>query len=775
MGDRRTAIALVIGVAVGALATVGLVRLLDESDGRDGVDGGDEAADAERASSYGAPEIHDRELQPAPEGDCTISGTVSDSEGNPIPGALVRLRLLDSPWPEADVALETSGGDDGSYELEGLSEDRPLQVWAWAPGKTSTGLGPARCDGATDPTLEPGGSLTASFTTGDGDPPGRLRVLIAGGALWPQRSALSAKDGKLALAGLAPGIYALWAEDGERAVVTGKPIEVSAGETTRLEARLEPASEARVRAVDAEGGDPIPNATVLIAPVDSPMLRRTGITGKDGTTSLAGLAPGAYTVEAVAPGHLRTAPVALSTEGESVLRMRSGARVRGTVRDPDGNPVSGALVEVSQDLGGSAVMVDDGRRDLFLSRMLEAARHGWPPARPDAEGDALLVGPQRIPLPSGDRQSPGRAVTDRSGSFALDGLPSGRLLISASHPELIMEHPTRVTLPAGGEVDELAVAMRPGTALSVRTVNEKGYPVREAGISVYSEDGELLAETSSGGDGTADLRGLPAKARVEALAEGRVPAAARVDGRPGRRISLELELPLAAESIRGRLVDSRGYGIGEARITARSMARGSIQVVTATTEKDGTFTLEGVGECNYHVIAEKDGKVLAQAPKARFDTEVQLVADDEGGIPFDRLVLPSGPIGPALREPESKGEGSHAIALSEPSPSVGISGSEYGSVDRLPVTGPPPGKGGLPIQVGGGPGKVVVRSVSAGSRVAVAGLEEGDRILSVDGKKVRTPAQARKAISGPIGSVMMLGIAHGKEKVTLVVQRVRIR
>ncbi|MFO8072112.1 MAG: carboxypeptidase regulatory-like domain-containing protein [Polyangia bacterium] len=774
MGDRRTAIALVIGVAVGALATVGLVQLLDENGGQGGVDGGDGVAEKPQASSRDAPDVYDQELQPAPEGDCNISGTVRDSEGNPIPGAQIRLRLLDSPWPEADVALETASGDDGAYELEGLSEDRPLQVWAWAPGKASSGLGPARCDGATDPTLEPGGSLTASFTTGEGDPPGRLRVLIAGGALWPQRSALTARDGTLALAGLAPGIYALWAYDGERAVVTGRPSEVAAGETARLEARLEPASEAQVRTVDAEGGDPIPNATVLIAPVDSPVLRRTGVTGKDGSTSFAGLSPGAYTVEAVAPGYLRTAPVALDPEGESVLRLRSGARVRGTVRDPDGNPVSGALVEVSQELGGAAVMVDDGRRDLFLSRMLEAARHGWPIARPGAEGDALLVGPQRVPLPAGDHESPGRAVTDESGSFELDGLPSGRLQITASHPELIMERPTRITLPTGGEMKEIAVAMRPGTALFVRTVNEKGYPVREAEISVYSEDGELLAETSSGGDGTAELRGLPGSARVEALAEGRVPAAARIDGRPGRRISLELELPLAAESIRGRLVDSRGYGIKEARITARSMARGTIQVVTAITEKDGTFALEGVGECTYHVVAEKDGKVLAQAPKARFDTEVQLVSDEEGGIPFDRFVLPSGPIGPALREPEQGNEGSRAIALSEPSPSAAGMDSEYGSVDRLPVTGPPPGKGGLPIQIGGGPGKVVVRNVSAGSHVAVAGLEEGDRILTVDGKKVRTPAQARKAISGPIGSVVMLGIAHGKEKVTLVVQRVRI-
>jgi S1-C subfamily serine protease len=100
--------------------------------------------------------------------------------------------------------------------------------------------------------------------------------------------------------------------------------------------------------------------------------------------------------------------------------------------------------------------------------------------------------------------------------------------------------------------------------------------------------------------------------------------------------------------------------------------------------------------------------------------------------------------------------------------------TEYGLADELPVTGPPSGKGGLPIKIGGGPGKVIVKSVQPGSRVAQAGLSVGDRIVSVDGVAVTSPAQARNAIAGPIGSVVMIEVVDKGERVNVVVQRVRV-
>jgi len=105
----------------------------------------------------------------------------------------------------------------------------------------------------------------------------------------------------------------------------------------------------------------------------------------------------------------------------------------------------------------------------------------------------------------------------------------------------------------------------------------------------------------------------------------------------------------------------------------------------------------------------------------------------------------------------------------------GTRSTEYGLVDQLPVTGPVPGRGGLPVEIGGGPGKVVIKSVAAGSQVAAAGLRAGDRLVAIDGRKVETPAQARDAIGGAIGSVVMLEVRSDGESLNIVVQRVRVR
>jgi S1-C subfamily serine protease len=114
------------------------------------------------------------------------------------------------------------------------------------------------------------------------------------------------------------------------------------------------------------------------------------------------------------------------------------------------------------------------------------------------------------------------------------------------------------------------------------------------------------------------------------------------------------------------------------------------------------------------------------------------------------------------------------IAISETEEPGDELSTQYGMTDALPVTGPPAGKGGLPIKLGGGPGKVIVKAVRPGSRVANAGLAVGDRVISVDGRKVTAPVQAQAALSGPIGSVVMLEVEHDGERFNVVVQRERV-
>ncbi len=70
---------------------------------------------------------------------------------------------------------------------------------------------------------------------------------------------------------------------------------------------------------------------------------------------------------------------------------------------------------------------------------------------------------------------------------------------------------------------------------------------------------------------------------------------------------------------------------------------------------------------------------------------------------------------------------------------------------------------------------MTVRSVQPGSLVAGAGLSPGDRILTVDGVKVKGPGHARQAINGKIGTVVIMEVLHKGAHLSIVVQRVRIK
>jgi C-terminal processing protease CtpA/Prc len=54
-------------------------------------------------------------------------------------------------------------------------------------------------------------------------------------------------------------------------------------------------------------------------------------------------------------------------------------------------------------------------------------------------------------------------------------------------------------------------------------------------------------------------------------------------------------------------------------------------------------------------------------------------------------------------------------------------------------------------------------------------LLKGHRILAIDGEQVNGPNQARQALAGPIGSVVMLEVEYKGERFTVVVQREKSR
>ncbi len=799
MERRRTTVIFASGAIAGA-AVSGLLALLllgecetgqDARRGDAGEEGaGREAADRD-AGAIGPPAVPGELGHRGVGGPCRYSGTVVDGSGRPVAGALVGARALDVPWIEADIAAEARTDESGAFALPGLSDAIPFQIFAFAPGMAVADVERPACGARLDLTLEPGARLTIEARSAGGDAPGALAVQIAGDPIWPPRMALTDDRGRLDVEGLPPGAFVIWVGGRGLAALTKDPVAIEAGEERTVQLALEPARAIEIGVEDDGDGAPIPGATVFARPRTAPLLAITGIADGQGTARFADLAPVEHDFEALASGFLRGDPVPAAGGATTAVRLRRGARIAGQVVLRDGAPVAGARLEVEEDLGLARVAWAGGNQREILGRIIAAKRLGFPPVRPLERG--VLIGPALIPLPvePAGGEAGGRAdATDDSwrangeGRFTLSGLPPGGVVISAVHPDLVVDAPARLTLEPAGNVDGVRIVMRQGAALRVRTLGENGYPLAETRVAAFGPDGEALASAATGSDGFAELRGLPGRVRIEAELEGHVPAVARVELRQGQTGEVTLTLPRADLVLRGRLTDPRGFGVGQAVITARSITRGLAHVLQGTSGPDGSFSFDGAGPGEYHVTAEVGGRPVAQYPGARASEDVKLVAAEGGAGPLPggspEYVTPemvasiAEPIAEPVDPEDDSGENLGVIAVTE-TLDPGTHASEYGYVDQLPVTGPVPGKGGLPIEIGGSPGNVVVKKVAPGSHVAAAGLRTGDRIVAVDGRKVQTPAQAKQAIAGPIGSVVMLEVVHGGESVSVVVQRVRVR
>jgi len=792
---RRAAALVLVGAAFGSALTALLIAVLDSS----GSEEPDTAADDERAEDAPAereepePRAPDRDLV----GDCVLAGSVQDTSGTPIEDAWVRLRLLDEPWPSADLDLDVRTDEAGRFSIEGLTREARYHLWAWADGYQAAGYEDAQCGSMSDFALEPGASLSMAFADAKGDPVGPVEVVIAGSELWPPRTAVTGAGGEIEIVGLAPGFYVVWGTAGDSAQLTDEAVEVAAGERYELALTLAPAEPAAVKVLDAASGKPLGGASVLYGPAATSTLYRVATTDRAGRAEVTGMPSGEHAVTVVAPGYVTSDARPLQPGEKVEISLQHGAVVSGSVLTLDGAPVAEARIAVEQDLGSAAVSLHGGEQRRFLERMVGAAGSGWP-AVYRVDDDSATPGPPSLPVPAERADASATAIayshwrpTDAEGTFRVDGLPGGRLLLGASHPRYVLDEPAAVTLESGGSAGGVVIRMRPGCTVSIRTLDERGYPIRGAEIKAYDSDGETLREAVSGTDGFAELVGLPTRFDIVATADERAPAVAKMRARPGKHLTVEITLPTADKQILGRVVDERGYGVGQVSITARAATRGLSHVLTTETADDGSFVLENAGSGAYRVTAEIGGRVRAQVMSASYIEGLKLVISGAGGpggggedlgfVTPEMLAGATGEPGPdnlGVTGYDLSGEVGDQepgiIAITETEERDESQMSEYGLVDVLPVTGPPSGKGGLPIKLGGGPGKVVVKSVQPGSRVAQAGLAAGDRIVAVDGVKVSSPAQARNAISGPVGSVVMLEVDHGGERVNVVVQRVRV-
>jgi 5-hydroxyisourate hydrolase-like protein (transthyretin family) len=322
----------------------------------------------------------------------TISGTVTDESGAPVPG--VSVRAIDPAFGTWSGYTNTDAA--GAYELTGLKaggyaiEFAPLGVsgpvagewWDDAASRADAEVVTVSSGGSVwgiDAVLAGAGSISGVVTDTTGAPApnayiGVYRASSDGIGDWAGSAATDA-SGAYSVTGLAVGEYKVqfstwgsllgeWYDDAAD-VWSATPVTVEAGSTTSVDGELTVGATIAGVVTD-EAGQPVGNVAVWARPTAGDGTRfPTGVsTSPDGTYSLSGLAPGDYRVQFETDqaatnvagewwNDAKTeaaADVLTLGEGESVAGvspvLSPGAGISGVVRDGSGAPLTDAQVSL---------------------------------------------------------------------------------------------------------------------------------------------------------------------------------------------------------------------------------------------------------------------------------------------------------------------------------------------------------------------------------------------------------------------------------------------
>ncbi|HXU71586.1 MAG TPA: carboxypeptidase regulatory-like domain-containing protein [Polyangia bacterium] len=418
---------------------------------------------------------------------------------------------------------------------------------------------------------------------------GEAEITIAGAS--GTRTAKSGPDGAFSFAGLAEGRYALRAVRGnEAAYLDGVMVAAGDGGTGVITVELKPATSVAGR-LRERGGQPIPGGEVTLAEADGAPLPRSVTTDNEGNFRFVAVLPGSYVVGAHAEGFYPAEPRPLRVGSATApvsnvdVRLDPGATVEGRVIDERAQPVEGAAVEVS----GEA---PDGTPIAMTASSGVAAATG---ARLEPSGElGILRGPLPYPPPvpiADAAPAPKQFRTDDKGLFRVTGLPAGRLVVAATHPDFARGTSEPMHVVAGASL-KVTVVLSRGVEVRGRVVDDRGDPV---GGAELVGDGAALATTDAHGEYT--IAHLAKAMTLTVRATGFLPATRAVA--PSERGPFDVTLRKAEGRLAGDVVDDRGAPLSAARveITAPPMP-----VRWVTTDRTGRFGADGLGPGPYRVV-----------------------------------------------------------------------------------------------------------------------------------------------------------------------------
>lgn len=355
--------------------------------------------------------------------------------------------------------------------------------------------------------------------------------------------------------------------------------------------------------------------------------------------------------------------------------LTAGGTIEGTVRDEAGQPVGDIRVSARQTTGmavpsdepGAGIVATrtdaqgrftlrglaDGRHDLLAGGRGRGAgrRHGVRAngrveivVFPSGSIFGTVLGADGRPVPGatvaaapGWQAAPAEPV-DARGAFEIHALSPGAYDVVALAPGMAPAVASGVTIDNRTDAP-VALVLLPGARVAGRLLGDEGRPA--AGRVALAEiDGQRLRgvlagrfAAEAGSDGRFVIEGVPTGEHAVAVdARGfgrrRVALTVRASDRQVDVGDVRLEAGLA---ISGRVRSKAGAPVADARVSAVG-ARGGDEPVEVLTEADGTFTLAGLEDGPYRVVAEAAGHTFAETTAEAGRKQLVLVLKPVGTI-----------------------------------------------------------------------------------------------------------------------------------------------
>jgi hypothetical protein len=275
----------------------------------------------------------------------SLSGTVSDAAGLPIPGAAVRALILGPGGrPDPTRAYVSLTDAHGVFDLGLLPRGYRIAVHGdgHARAVTTLWLGRPRQQHFR---LPPAARIMGTVFRHEVPVAGAaVRLELVDRSVVPGPTISTAPSGTFSFQNVQPGSYTISAMAGNLAGRTLKTVTVAAGARAKVAIQLLPRLAVFGTVVD-HSGNPVVDARVR-----GPQIRASASVDVSGRFTLEGFPPGAHELVTRASGFgtICTKLVVGDEAPEVRISLMSEARVRGRVLDRSGRPVAGASVMVTE-------------------------------------------------------------------------------------------------------------------------------------------------------------------------------------------------------------------------------------------------------------------------------------------------------------------------------------------------------------------------------------------------------------------------------------------